>query len=116
MGPEAVFFMLLTLTPILAGMVIRNRIRYREMERRFWAVVEHFGLPPSVIRGDLPPQLLDRARIAPLPADSRLEQLESRFDQLAEQIDRLTESQDFLARVMVDRGSALPDPTLRTPH
>lgn len=115
MGPEVVFFGLMAALAVTGGMLVRTRNRYRTMESRFWAVVEHAGLPPSVVRGDLPPQLLDGKR-EPLQRDQRLDQLENRFDQLADQIDRLAESQDFLARVMVDRGGQLSDPGMRTPH
>ncbi len=115
MGPEGVVFVLLIMIAGVSGLLIRSRIKYREMERRFWAVVEHAGLPPSVVRGDLPPQLLDAKR-NPSQRDQRLEQLENRFDQLTDQLDRLAESQDFLARVMVDRGGQLPDAGMRTPH
>ena len=115
MGPEVV---LLFLATVLAGSLfalVRTRTRLNMMERRFWAVVEHAGLPPSVIRGDLPPQLLDTKRI-PSQRDQRLEQVENRLDQSTDQLDRLAESQDFLARVMVDRGGQLPDAGMRTPH
>ena len=45
----------------------------------------------------------------------------AQLDQLASQVERLTEGQDFLARVLADRGAVQPtapalEPRLPTPH
>lgn len=57
----------------------------------------------------------------PEPNTSARDRVTTQLDNLVGQIDRLSEGQDFLARVLADRGAiqsapALPEPHLPTPH